>query len=155
MEALRQYIVSVVAGACICGIAIGLLPEGRARQLLKLLCGMILAVTVLGPLSRFDPDSFSLLDDIFSDTAAQTAALGEAYSENLFRKRIKEETAAYILDKAKDLGVKITAEVGLNDVGIPALVRISGDISPYNRELLEDFISRTLGITKENQLWTW
>lgn len=154
MEALRQYIVSVVAGACICGIALGLLPDSRARTLLKLLCGMILAVTVIRPVSGLKLEEFLRLDDLLADTASQTAAIGEAYSEKRYRQLIKEETAAYILDKATAIGVKITAEVGLDETGIPALVRLSGEISPYNRELLADFISRNLGISKENQVWT-
>ena len=154
MDDLRQYIVSVVAGACICGIALGLLPESGTRTILKLLCGMFLAVTVLRPVSNLEIEDFLAFDQILADNASQTAAMGEAYSEKLFRQRIKEETAAYILDKADAMGVKIIAEVGLDEKGIPALVRLSGNLSPYHREVLEGYISRNLSISKENQIWT-
>lgn len=154
MEALRQYIMSVVAGACLCGLVLGLIPDGKIKPILKLLCGFFMAVTVLEPVSGLDLDALHSFDDLLTREAAKTAAAGAAYSEKMYRQHIKEETEAYILDKAAAIGAGIDAEVGLDEDGIPVLVRLSGDISPYDRALLADFISDNLGISKENQVWT-
>lgn len=153
MEALRQYIVSVVAGACICAIVLGLFPESKARILLKMLCGMILALTVLHPVTKVDFGDFLFWEDGFSEKASQTAAIGEAYMDTMRRQIIKEKTAAYIHDKAEALGVSVTAEVGLDTEGIPVQVRLTGPYSPYHRAMLSEYICSTLGISKENQVW--
>ena len=76
MEALRQYVISVVAAAMLCGIVVRLFPNGSGRQVGKLICGLFLAYTVLSPISRVD---FSKLPD-FSlrcmDDAEDAAAMG-------------------------------------------------------------------------------
>lgn len=60
MEALRQYVISVVAAAMLCGIVVRLFPNGSGKQVGKLICGLFLAYTVLSPISRVD---FSNLPD--------------------------------------------------------------------------------------------
>ena len=76
MEALRQYVISVVAAAMLCGIVVWLFPIGSGKQVGKLICGLFLAYTVLSPISRVD---FSNLPD-FSlgcmDDAKDAAAMG-------------------------------------------------------------------------------
>ena len=154
MDALRQYVISVVAGAMICGIAMSLFSKGALRQILKMLCGLILSLCVLRPMMKGEIwDSFGF-EDLLSDDAAQTAAMGEEYSARAIREIIKSETEAYILDKAQSLGVKVTAEVSLSPDGVPVGVRICGSLSPYVKRDLSDDISRDLGISKENQVWT-
>ena len=54
MEALRQYVISVVAAAMLCGIVVRLFPNGSGKQVGKLICGLFLAYTVLSPISRVD-----------------------------------------------------------------------------------------------------
>ena len=49
MEALRQYVISVVAAAMLCGIVVRLFPNGSGKQVGKLICGLFLAYTVLSP----------------------------------------------------------------------------------------------------------
>ena len=154
MDALRQYVISVVAGAMICGIAMSLFSKGALRQILKMLCGLILSLCVLRPMMKGEIwDSFRF-EDFLSDEAAQTAAMGEEYSDRAIREIIKSETEAYILDKAQSLGAKVSAEVSLSLDGVPVAVRIGGSLSPYIKRELSDYISRDLGISKENQVWT-
>ena len=68
---------------------------------------------------------------------------------------IKEETEAYILDKAASLGVTLSVEVMVEDGNVPRLsgVQLSGQVSPYARQQLSTWISNDLGISKENQKW--
>lgn len=156
MEVLRQYVISVVAGAIVCGIAMGLLPKGTGRTALKMLCGLILSLCVLRPVVKGDFLDRIRFDDLLFDEARRTAALGEEYSARAMRDIIKSETEAYILDKAQSLGARIMAEVSLSaDVPpVPAGVRITGNLSPYARYQLTEYICRELGISKENQVWT-
>ena len=154
MEALRQYVISVVAGAILCGIALRLVPKGALSQIMKLLCGLILTLCVLRPMVKAELLNSIRFDGSFFDDAVSTAALGEEYSARAIRDIIKSETEAYILDKARSLGAKILAEVSLTTDGVPAGVRVTGSLSPYAKAALADYISRELGISKENQVWT-
>ena len=68
---------------------------------------------------------------------------------------IKGETEAYILDKAASLGVELEVDVLLEDMYpmAPKTVRLSGSVSPYVRNRLQNIIAEELGISKENQIW--
>ena len=153
MEALRQYVISVTAAAMLCGIVTGLFPPGSGKRIAKLICGLFLAYTVLSPISRVD---FSTLPD-FSLRCMDDAQAAVTAGENLARKStaeiIKEETEAYILDKAADLHTSLTAEVTIGEENLPESVTISGEASPYARRRLQTIIESDLGISKENQQW--
>lgn len=156
MEDLRQYVISVVAAAFICGTIMGLLPKGSARELVKMICGLFLAFTVLSPISRFDFSRLAEIDDLFTDEAAQAAAMGENLNREALHAIIKAETEAYILDKAAQLNVELEVEVTVStdDPPLPVAVSLSGSISPYARRRLEAILTDEIGIPKENQAWT-
>ena len=154
MEALRQYVISVVAAAMLCGIVVRLFPNGSGKQVGKLICGLFLAYTVLSPISRVD---FSKLPD-FSlrcmDDAEDAAAMGENLARDSMADIIKEETEAYILDKAEAYQAQITADVSLTPDGLPESVTYTGAPSDEIRQLLENMVTEDLGIPKENQRWS-
>lgn len=152
MEALRQYIISVVAAALLCGIVTGLMPRGRASQIIRMVCGLFLAYTVLAGLTGLDlqtPD----WDVLAVTDAHQAAALGESLGEAALTQVIKEQTEAYILDKATALGLSLEVEVSLDESQVPQSVVLEGRASPYERQQLQNTIARELGIAKENQQW--
>lgn len=154
MDALRQYIISVVAAAMICGIITGLFQKGTAREIIKLVCGLFLAYTVLAPVTRLDFNQLTTLPFSGATDAAEAAAVGESLSKEALAERIKEETQAYILDKASKLGAVLDVEVALDDDNIPVSVTLRGEVSPYERRKLQSTIALDLGIAKENQQWT-
>lgn len=154
MEALRQYVITVVAAAMLCGIVTGLFPSGTGKQVVKLICGLFLAYTVLSPISRGD---FSELTDFparYETDASEAAAAGEKLARDSVAEIIKSETEAYILDKAESLRAEVTVEVSVNVENVPDSVTISGAVSPYARRQLQTIIESELGIAKENQQWT-
>ncbi len=156
MESLRQYVISVTAAALICGILTGLVKKGAAGELIRMLCGLMLAFTVLYPISGLDLESLTL-DLLPSAREGESlAAQGEKITRQSMADIIKSDTEAYILDKAAALEVNLTAEVSLSedDVPVPVGVILSGAVSPYARSQLTNVIERDLGIPKEKQLWT-
>lgn len=154
MEALRQYVISVVAAAMICGIVTGLFPAGTGKQVVKLICGLFLAYTVLSPVSRMDFSELTNFSLRCMDDAEEAAAVGENLTRNSMADIIKAESEAYILDKAADLHANLTVEVTVSEENLPASVIISGEASPYARRQLQTIIESDLGISKENQQWT-
>lgn len=152
MEALWQYSISVVAAALLCGLVTGLMPGGRAKDIIKVVCGLFLAYTVLHGLTGTDWKMPSLTD-ITSDDARQAAALGESLGEDAMAQIIMEQTRAYILDKATALGLALEAEVTLEEDLVPGSVTLRGQAAPYERRQLQSIIALELGIPKERQQW--
>lgn len=153
MEAVRQYIISVVAAALLCGIVIGLMPPGRANPIIRMVCGLFLAYTVLRGLTGLDLQTPDWVEFTATD-ARQAAAFGESLGQDALAQVIKEQTRTYILDKAATLGLTLEVEVTLDESQVPRAVSIRGQTSPYERQQLQNAITRELGIAKENQQWT-
>ena len=152
MEALRQYILSVVAAALLCGLVTGVMPSGRAKQIIRMVCGLFLAYTVLQGLTGMEW-RMPQWTDLAADDARQAAALGESIGEESRAKIISEQTRAYILDKAAALGLALEAEVTLDEGLVPRSVTIRGQAAPYERRQLQSTIALELGIPKEKQQW--
>ena len=87
------------------------------------------------------------------DDAEDAAAMGENLARDSMADIIKEETEAYILDKAADLHANLHVEVTVGEDNLPVAVTISGEASPYARRQIQAIIANDLGIAKENQKW--
>lgn len=153
MDGLRQYIISVVTAALICGIVSAIVTGGAAKELVRLLCGVFLALTVIQPITRVEVGQ---LLEAFSDAQEgdAVAAMGENLARETMADIIKAETEAYILDKAAKLNAELRVEVTIGEDSLPISVKLDGSASPYARQQLESILETDLGITKENQLWT-
>lgn len=155
MESLSRYILSVIAAAFLVSMLTALVgKKGSAGAILKLTGGLFLTFTLLNPLVDLDFSGISGFFEEYSVTAEAEAAGGEAMAREEYRTIIKDKLEAYILDKAKELGLAVTAKVTLDADGIPTAVTVSGAASPYAKAQLQQMIVRDLGIAKEDQLWT-
>ncbi len=157
MELLRQYLLSVTAGALAVGILKKLLPEkGTASAIGKMVMGLFLALVVIGPLAKLELQEFSDFAGSFEQEASQAVAAGQAQTNLALRDIIKSRTEAYILDKAQQLNLQlqVIVELSSDDLPVPVAVRLTGPAAPYARQQLQDFIQQQLNIAKEDQLWT-
>lgn len=152
---MRQYVLSVICAAAICGIVLGIVRDGAPRAVLKILCGAFLAVTVASPLAGADFErvqSFVFPDEL---AAERMTASGEKMARLSLAAIIKENTEAYILDKATaqhgDLKVEIT--VSDDPMPIPVAAVLTGRVSPYAKSQIETILRTDLGIPKENVRW--
>lgn len=155
MNAIRDYLFSVIGGALVCGVVLNLTPEGKFRQISKFLCGLFLTISLLHPLSEMDLSRIASTWQLPDASAEDISAMAQDYSRSLLSERIKREAEEYILDKATDLGVSITADIRLSwdDIPIPTEVILSGSSDPTVKKQLETLIAQDLGIAKENQTW--
>ena len=153
MEPIREYLLSVTAAALICGVVRGFAGKGGATaKLLKLLCGIFLAVTVIRPVVNIKLDDFYDFTDRLSAEGEMAVAMGEEMASDEMKRIIKEKAEAYILDKAKLLGAEIQVEVFLEDL-VPAAAVMSGNISPFAKSSLSESIYKDLDIPAEEQIW--
>ncbi len=157
MDAIRQYVISIVAAAILCAILNSLFAEkGTPGSLMKLISGIFLAFVVIRPIADMDLTEFPSVLDIYSSDASAAVEAGENIAWEANAAIIKQQTEAYILDKAESLNAQLTVEVTLSadTIPVPTAVRLSGDVSPYAKAVLESVLEEELEIAKENQLWT-
>lgn len=156
MDHIRSYLLSVIAAALICSMIYALPGKnGTIGAIRKTLCGIFMSVTLISPLTGLRiPDFQQYLQEFRSD-AAQAVLLGQTMSQESTAQFIKDRTAAYILDKAKDMGVSVEVSVTLSDGSpqVPCAVTISGMVSPYVRQRLMEMIEDDLQIKMEDQHW--
>lgn len=157
MEDVRQYLLSVISAAIICAIAIRISAQkGMITSMVKLLAGLIMSITVISPLVKLRIDDIS---DYFGALEMEAGSYIDEGQESAAIERsaiITERIESYILDKATSLGMSIEVNVVLSDVDnqTPSYIYLCGEVSPYDKKQMQQFIENDLGIPEENQLWT-
>lgn len=158
MNAIRDYILSLLCVSIVCALLRCLIDEkSSSGKIIKMLCGIILAVTAISPLIQV---KISDLDYYFENISIQSKILiqkGEDSSSREMAAIISEKTEAYILEKASVYDCSLNIDVILTKDAIPqpVAVDITGTVSPYVRSKLMQIIETDLGIPKESQQWTY
>lgn len=153
MRALGEYVVSLTAAAMVSGLLLALVREGTAKNILRLVCGVVLTVTALTPMVRGNLPDISFFETDWLTLGEAAAASGEEMALDAKTSFIKEGLEAYILDKASAFGADLRAEVTLDADGLPVSVALTGTVSTDARLALEAIITEDLGIPKEDQKW--
>ena len=152
---MRNYIISIVVAGIVCGIAGTMLSKNTATgKLANILTGVLMCVTILTPLTKISFDHITDYFDTLSMDADYYTQSGKTAAQTDIYTIIKSQTEAYILDKAKSLGLEVAVEVELDDNNsVPCGVTVTGAISPYAKRVMVAYIEETIGIAKENQRW--
>lgn len=154
-EWIRDWILSMTGTALICAAALRLTPEGRAKGVLRTLCAVAMAAALFSPLLRG-----SALPDYGLELARYRAAAealtgeGAALGQELDRGIIEQRMEAYILDKARGLGIPVSgAKVAMRwsteGIWVPESAELTG---PYS-ETLSGLLASELGIPRRAQIW--
>ena len=101
MQDLGQYILSVGVAALLAGVIAEFSDSKSATGMItRMVCGLFLAFTVINPLTNLN---FGILESFSQDTVINTqpvVSAGTTLAEESMAQLIKQETEAYILDKA-------------------------------------------------------
>ena len=157
MQALGNYLLRIVAAALLLGAAGQLVRGKRGKQMLRLCGGLCMALVVLAPLPGLASlaGSNSLSDALL---ASEPAAENLAQVREELGKLISQQTEAYILDKAEELGanvsgVKVQAQWNLDGLWVPYSAEIDVPDIGSAKAALEGMIQNELGIPAERQMW--
>ncbi len=123
-------------------------------KITSLICGIFLAVTLISPLVDLEISDLIVYPSTIRTDAHNIAA--QAYNDSRLQLRtiIKDQTEAYILDKAASINADIQVEIQLHDEeAIPVGVVIDGNIAPYNKTVLSRYMEETLGLAEDVQIW--
>ena len=157
MESIAEYLLSVTGSAIISAVILRLLDgKGSAASIAKMLTGIFVVLTLLAPVTQVQiSDLLELVPDLSAD-AKQAVNEGKTSAQNALTERISGQVEAYILDKAEQLGLRLSVEVALSNdpIPVPVSVRLQGHTSPYAKMRLQSILQEDLGIKKENQIWT-
>ena len=156
MNGIREYLLTVTAAAIVCSIAKHLAGDkSTAGKITKVVSGIFLTITVISPIKEFQLSKIDGLFDDYRIMAYETAQSGADMANAAMGDIIKEKTEAYILEEAKKMGVDISVEVKLSESEPPKPDQaiITGIVSPYKKNVLSQYISDNLGISREKQKW--
>ena len=155
MDGIKEYLFGVIAEAILCAIVSQIAgKDSFLGTAVKLITGVFMLLALVSPVMdiRLNPM------DIFSDITLQadyiTSSAADSSRESMAG-IIKDQTQAYILDKAKNHGVELSVEVMLSDDKIPKPISVAlrGSVSPYVKKMLTEVIEQDLGIGTEAQIW--
>ncbi|MBQ8831749.1 MAG: hypothetical protein IJ017_09130 [Oscillospiraceae bacterium] len=155
MELLRNWILCVTGAAVLSAVCIGVVPSGRVKKTVQLVCGVVTLLCLAYPvtdgrLDELGSFEFDFADaDIFEQEAYETEQV-------VTRKVIEDRYEAYILDKGEKTGVEIaSADVSVrwSDEGYWYPVKAEIDASFESAELSQ-VIAEELGIPTESIYWS-
>lgn len=155
MELVRNWLIGVTAAAMVVALADSLAPDGAVKKIGKLTGGLLLAIAILQPVVGLNYAALSgILTDYRMEAAGYSTAL-ETENLRLVKTIIEEQTAAYIQDKAAELGVGCTVEVTCRADGdgnpYPASVIVYGDLTREQADTLSRMIEGDLAIPAKDQ----
>lgn len=154
-----DWIRSIAATALIASIAIALTPKGKVQRVLKVICGLLLIIVIISPLTGEATKNISLDLAEYRSKADDIASLAEKKDMNLSRGIIEREFEEYILDKASEIGVflesvDVTANWSENAYWYPSEVTLVGELTTGDRNRISIIIESELGIPEDRQNWS-
>lgn len=157
MEAIRTWILSVAGAGILVSIALSLTPDGPVKRFVRFIGGLIMIVVVLNPLVNIKFDSISAQISKYELEADQYQTGITIKNREIMALIIEEKTAAYILDKADELGlvcdVSIKTEIGDNGYPYPYSVTITSNATSSQKKILIRYIESNLAIPEDRQEW--
>ena len=155
MAGVGSWLLSITGASVLCALADGLMPAGPVRRVGRLVCGLVLLAVILAPLAQLDLEGGQRwLEEYHLGLEDRTQELERQVDEQM-KTIIEQEYAAYIVDKAAELGAVCTARVTCAGEGgenwLPDRVTVRGTLTPSQREALSREIRTGLGIPETHQ----
>ena len=157
MGAVRSWLLAVIAVSLLCAVAEALMPSGAVKRVGRLVCGLVLVGAILSPAARLDVDGGRRwLERYLFSVQAREAELEHEVNGQM-KIIIEQEYAAYILDKAAQLGLDCTVRVEcrLSEDGLylPHRTEVAGLGTAAAQKQLIQVIAEDLGVPAERQFY--
>ena len=149
---MGSYLLQIVTAAILCSIVITLTGGSNFVKPIQFLTGLLMVIIVIKPIVNAEFDIDILGSKSISTDSYAIVAQGEETAKDALAAVITDSVAAYIQDKAQSLGALVTVQVEVTD-SIPTGVMIAGNVPPYARSQLSQWITSELGIPEEEQHW--
>ncbi len=158
MGFVRSWLLGVTAAALVLALAEALAPEGSVKKVCRLAGGMALLLAAAGPvLEALDGNLLAGAVEGWRDRSQRYERELEENNERFYLAIIEEETAAYVMDKARELGFECAVEVtcGYDENGVPCPWEVAarGQWAPEQRARLERLLEEELGVPARRQYY--
>ena len=158
MGFVRSWLLGVTAAALVLALAEALVPEGSVKKVCRLAGGMALLLAAAGPvLEALDGNLLAGAVEGWRDRSQRYERELEENNERFYLAIIEEETAAYVMDKARELGFECAVEVtcGYDENGVPCPWEVAarGQWAPEQRARLERLLEEELGVPARRQYY--
>ena len=154
LDIIRQWLLGITCVALVAALAESLTPPGAVRKVGRLTGGLVLLIAMLHPLMALDQDALTrALTEYRLELSTYSDELEEE-NRSLMKGIIEEQCAAYIQDKAEEMGIQcqISVEVGEEgDWPVPESVTVFGSLSEEQQAELTQAIEVDFAIPAERQ----
>ena len=159
MSYLSRWILKIVVLSVICAITEEVMPPGGVKRVGKLACGLVIMWEMLTPVVQIQE---YLKRDWNSEYELQLEQATQELKERVSWERkniIENQYAAYIVDKAAQMGVTCTVQVecreGEEGLYFPKNVKIIGEISDVEQSQMMQLLEKELEIPAQQQEYYW
>ncbi len=154
MPSIGHYFMKVIAASTVCGFLKTIMGKNiQSSGIIELLCGIVILCAVVSPLADVELRGICDNYNVYSEEAKENVNIGMQMMRERTGEIIKKETEEYILQRAEMLDVDVHVDVLINEDQMPYQIAVEGDLSPYKKEILMNYISETLNIPEECQVW--
>ena len=157
IDGLRTWLLTIIATSILCALADSLMPQGAVKRVGKLVLGLVLLGTILAPVVEFDiQGSQGWLNNWFATVGNEKIELEEQVNEGM-KIIIEQEYAAYIVDKAAEMGLTCTVRVNCRaeegNLYVPDGVEVAGLPGDDQQSKLIPIIREDLGVPEGRQTY--
>ena len=157
MAGVGSWLLSITGASVLCALADGLMPAGPVRRVGRLVCGLMLLAVILAPLAQLDLEGGQRwLEEYHLGLEDRTQELERQVDEQM-KTIIEQEYAAYIVDKAKELGIvcraRVVCRTGEDGLTVPERVEVTGRFSDEEQSRLTQIIEEELLVPPERQAY--
>lgn len=155
MEAIRSYLLSVVAVCMITVVAGVLIQKSSLQKIVRLLGGILVLLVAIRPLLSLNTDKISAYLQEWNASYHFDDDGVKARQNELMRLQVKQSAEQYIENEAKALGGTVQAEVSLSDdeYPVPVSVTLIGTLTPEQVTALSAYLETALNLPAERQEW--
>ena len=156
MGLVRQWLLGVTAAALVLALAETLAPEGSVKKVCRLAGGLALLLAAAGPVTGvLDGSALTQAVEGWRNQSKRYELELEEQRDQFYLAIIEEETAAYVMDKARGSGFECAAEVtcGYDENGVPCPWEVTarGEWTPERRAQMERLLEEELGVPAQRQ----
>ena len=143
----------------ICGAVLSVTPEGGVKRVTELVCTAMLVLSAAGAVGQVSIESALIDDGGLQSIESAFRSDVQNTEDKLNRMVIEERYESYIMDKAEELNIEISAvkiEMQRNSDGlfIPWETEITTACGDIEKNRLGSIICEDFGIPFERQHWT-
>mgnify|MGYP000885463590 FL=1 len=153
MEGLREYLLRLLWAALVCGVVNRTAKGSGCAPVIRLLCGVFLTVVLVQPLCGLSFEEPLRWAENLNALGAEIVEQGSREAQAQKEAIIKTRLEAYIVEKADQTGASVSADITLDDDGLPRAVTVTGVLSPAAKGRLKRMLTQELGIPEVRQQW--